>query len=377
MPKATPQLIHAVMPYKEHYTTQNAGAVAMVCDDMTTSSAHAAAIHVFGRALDHDPMRRPYTALAPHMNVLFGNNLGFARAYLRHLNTLARQPDWVEVHGRCQVAAYIAKKRPDLNVVLVLHNDPRDMKGAQTPAERRFLAHHLAGVFAVSHYLMQCFEDGLNASDLQHLVRQVTPHGVDPQSDKKTLLAQKQKTIVITGRMVPEKGMLEAAQALAKILPKYPDWSARFIGAKHFAATAASPYEKSVAAALAPLGGQATSLGFVPLDVVRREQAAAAIAIVPSVWQEPAGRVVLEALASSCALITTRRGGIPEYAESRSLILNDVTADDIADALDQLLGDDAARLKLQHAALTDYPFTLAAAGAAVDQGRMHIFNRRK
>ena len=371
-------LIHALLPYKEHYTRQNAGAVAMVCHDMITSSAYGDNIHVFGRALDHDPISQPYTALTPNMNVVFGNNLGLARAYLNHLKSLTKQPDIVEVHGRCQVASYIAKKRSDLKIVIVLHNDPRDMKGAKTASERKSLAHHLKGVYAVSEYLTSCFEDGLNDNDLSALIRQVTPHGVDLLPRVQNLITQKQQKIVITGRMVPEKGMLEAAQALAIVLPHHPDWSAHFIGAKHFASAAASPYEKAVADALAPLNQnkveQAKSLGFVPLEVVRHEQATAAIAIVPSQWQEPAGRVVLEALSSGCALITSRRGGIPEYAEGRSLILDDVTPEALAKALENLITNTVARTRLQHMAVTDYPYTSMASGKAVDQGRKAVFN---
>ena len=373
MASPAPSLIHALMPFKEHYTNQNAGAVAMVCRDMIISSKLGDKVHVFGRALNHDPISRPYTALDPEMSFLFGNNLGLARAYLTHLKTLSKQPDWVEVHGRCQVAAYIAKKRPDLKVILILHNDPREMKGAKTVEERRFLAQHLSGVFAVSSYLMSCFKNGLSKDDLKNLTMQITPHGVDPVKDSEKVIADKKNTIVITGRMVPEKGMLEAAKALAAVLPNYPEWSARFIGAKAFANANASPYEQEIANTLAPLSDQACSLGFVPLEIVRKEQIEAAIAITPSVWQEPAGRVVLEALSSGCALITTRRGGIPEYAEGRSIILDDVTPQTIANALENLIQYKKERLVLQKSALKDYPYTLNAAGSALDQGRLAVF----
>jgi glycosyltransferase involved in cell wall biosynthesis len=373
MSSSSPQLIHALMPYKEHYTAPNAGAVAMVCRDMISASAYGKRVHVFGRPLDHTPLTQPYTALKPQMRMLFGNNIGLARAYLRHLKSLPEQPDLIEVHGRCQVAALIAKSRPDLKIVLILHNDPREMKGARSLAERRALAGQLSGVFAVSAYLLSCFEDGLDDGDLGGLIRQVTPHGIDPPASSRTAPGNKKRSIVITGRMVPEKGMLEAARALALVLPAHPDWTAFFIGARHFARAGASGYEKAVAKALSPLGGQAKSLGFVPLDVVRKQQAEAAIAIVPSVWQEPAGRVVLEALASGCALITTRRGGIPEYAEGRSLILDEVTPERIAEALRGLITDDKTREAWQRKAVSGFPYTLAAAGKAMDEGRLRVF----
>jgi glycosyltransferase involved in cell wall biosynthesis len=43
--------------------------------------------------------------------------------------------------------------------------------------------------------------------------------------------------------------------------------------------------------------------------------AAADVVAVPSVWQEPAGLMVIEAMASGRPVIATRVGGIPEYLE--------------------------------------------------------------
>lgn len=373
----TASIIHALLPYKEHYTPQNSGAVARVCHDMITSSAFSDHIHVFGRALDHSPISRPYNGLKPSMKAFFGNNIGLARAYLNHLKSLPEQPDLIEVHGRCQVAFTIAQRRPDLKVVLVLHNDPRDMKGGKTISERKALARHLAGVFAVSNYLIRCFEDGLNDQDLESLPRFITRQGIDLLPDIKNVIAKKEKKIVLSGRMVPEKGMLEAAQALAEILPNHPDWSARIIGARHFAVSEASAYEKKIAATLAPLiqNNQVQMLGFVPLETVRLEQAAAAISIVPSLWQEPAGRVVLESLSAGCALITTNRGGIPEYAGGRSLILDEVTPQKIAETLEHLISDSKARQTLQQKVIKNYPHTRRASGKVLDQARRALISK--
>ena len=69
-----------------------------------------------------------FAAIKPKMAWLFGQNIGFAMAYLRQLNQHPK-PDLIEIHGRCNVASYIAAKRPDIPVTLFLPNDPRDMKG--------------------------------------------------------------------------------------------------------------------------------------------------------------------------------------------------------------------------------------------------------
>ena len=369
----TKSIIHALLPHKEKFTHQNAGAVAMVLADMIKFSASNALVgdtSVFGIHLDHPPIAEDYTPLMPRQAFLFGKNIGLARGYLHHLKTLNIRPDWVEVHGRCHVAHYIAKARPDLKIVLVLHNDPRQMKGAKSAAERRQLAKILTGVFAVSHFLMDCFNDGLTPCQQSEVIQHIIPHGIDTFSAG---IPKKQKCINVTGRMVAEKGMVEIAEALAKTLPHHPEWTVEMIGARHFSASGGgSDYENQVAAALKPLGAQAKLLGFMPLDALRQHQMKSAIAVVPSIWQEPAGRVVLEAMAAGCALVTTRRGGIPEYAEGRALIIDDPNADSFADALSQLLSNDAEIKKYQQMGRKNYPFTNAAAADALLRARHKI-----
>ena len=363
--------IHTLLPEKEHYTRANAGAVAMVTEDMTVASRFEG--HVFGRVITHPPLTNPYTPLTPKHALFFGRNIGLAKRYLEHLDQSGDLPDWVEVHGRCQVASYLAQKRPDLNIVLVLHNDPREMKGAKTISERRHLSALLKGVFAVSQYLLDCFHDGLNDDDVAHLVTQVVPLGIDRRHEKPP---KKKKQIVLTGRMVPEKGMLEAAKALAKVLPRHPDWSVRFIGAKGFKSSEQSPYERAVSEALARCGQQAALLGFLPRPDVERHHDTAAIALVPSIWQEPAGRVILEAMSAGCALITTRRGGIPEYAENRALIVDDPSVEALADAIHYLISTPKALAKYQKMAWKDYPFTREHTGQCLDQGRQKIIEAK-
>jgi glycosyltransferase involved in cell wall biosynthesis len=362
--------IHLLLPEKEHYTRANAGAVAMVTEDMILASRFDG--HVFGRMIKNPPLTSPYTPLVPKHALLVGGNIGLAKRYLEHLDQTEELPNWVEVHGRCQVASYLARKRSDLNVVLVLHNDPRHMKGAKTISERRHLSSILKGVFAVSQYLLDCFVDGLDPGETENLVKQVVPLGIDKRHKNPP---KKKKQIVLTGRMVAEKGMLEAAKALAQVLPHHPDWSVRFIGARGFKSSGHSPYEKAVAKAIAPCGQQASMLGFLPRQDVARYHDDSAIAIVPSLWQEPAGRVVLEAISSGCALITTRRGGIPEYAENRALIIDEPSVGKFADAIDYLISTPEALAKYQKKVWKDYPFTRDNLGQHLDEGRLKLLSR--
>jgi glycosyltransferase involved in cell wall biosynthesis len=78
----------------------------------------------------------------------------------------------------------------------------------------------------------------------------------------------------------------------------------------------------------------------------------AAVAVVPSLWQEPLGRVALEALAHGVPVVASRAGGLSEVVEhGRSGIVVEAGRSDLlAEAISTLLGDDELRSRMsEHA----------------------------
>ena len=364
--------IDILLPFKELFTPYNAGAVSTVVSDFAYHTTLEYEIYIYGRNLPSDTFSNlSYIPLKPNFPLLFGNNIGLAHSYIAHLKRRDYLPSLIEVHGRCKVAKTIAKKCKKLKVALFLHNDPREMIGGRTLAERLWLAKHLSGIFANSAYIKDCFLDGFNAQQISQTPVFLTPIGAQRNLTKKPL---KKKTIIIASRIVPEKGILEAAIALKKILPDFPDWKAKIIGARQFKNGKLSDYEKAVRSAVAPLKKQVEITGFLPLTQVNKELAKASIALVPSVWQEPASRAVLEALSNGCALITTRMGGIPERAEGRALLVDKPDSINFAHAIKSLLVKPNKLKKLHDIAWNDYPFDCATMTQKIDAARKKIIS---
>ena len=361
--------IHLILPSKETFTERNAGAVARIAHDFVIKSRFRDTCLFIGSPIEEPALSDlPFKSFQSWHRFIWGRNLGLGKAYLSWLKTLPadQKPKLIEVHGRCALAGMIAKAVPDIPVALILYNDPRGMKGARTVQERTDLCQHLHAVCSISDYLDRCFKDGLDTQTLAKCQFHVTLFGADrPYKTRPT----KKKNILLVGRMVPEKGVKEAAEAVAEILPDHPDWRFQIIGARRFEQSKQTPYERAVQSALDTLGDQAQLLGFMPLAEVNRYQAEAEIILVPSQWQEPAGRVVIEALVTGAALITSRRGGIPEYAEGRAIILEEPDAPALAQALSQLLDKPDKRKALQDKAWSDYPFTHSAMAADMDKAR--------
>ena len=169
---------------------------------------------------------------------------------------------------------------------------------------------------------------------------------------------------------------MECAKAIAMVMADFPEWEVVIAGARRFENSSPGSYEAEIAKALAPLGARARMTGFLPIDQIHDLQQDAAIIACPSVWHDPMPKAVLEALAAGSALLTTRRGGIPEVAEGRALIVDNPDIQSFADALHRLVADKPYRESLQRAAWDDFPFTADRMAADADAIRARALRRQ-
>ena len=191
------------------------------------------------------------------------------------------------------MASYLKKKRPDLKVVLYLHNDPRDMKGSRSTEERRRLLREMAAVICVSDYIRDCFLDGIDSNEATEKVATARNGARRPNGTP----TAKRPMILLAGRMVPQKGILEFSKALSRVVGQHPEWEVVIAGARRFEASEPGSYEAQIADALAPIGKQARMTGFLPKAQLLELQQQSAIIACPSIWDDPMPKAVLEALA--------------------------------------------------------------------------------
>lgn len=145
--------------------------------------------------------------------------------------------------------------------------------------------------------------------------------------------------VVFVGRAVPEKGALEAAQAVRDALENLPDWTASFL----LAGINENPsYSARVIEIIRACGSRVAVRTNVPFMEVKRSFERAAIALVPSIWSEPFGRTAVEAHAGGAALISSGRGGLREISGDAALYVTPTDPRAISEAI-RLLADDAPR----------------------------------
>ena len=363
--------IDILLPSKERFGPENAGAISGVVLDLIEESKTPNCFRVVGTDVVTPFKNIEFKGLKARNSWLHGGNIGLAAAYLHELGR-SDAPELIEVHSRCHVAAYIKKKRPDLKVALYLHNDPRNMKGSRTVAERRHLLRTMSAVICVSDYIRDCFLDGIDQQN--EAIEKVATARNGARRPDGNLLAKK-PMILLAGRMVPEKGILEFSRAVATVLDRHREWEVVVAGARRFETSEQGSYEAQIADALAPIGKQARMTGFLPkADLLKLQQQAAIIAC-PSIWDDPMPKAVLEALAVGSALLTTRRGGIPEVAEGRAHIVDTPDVESFVDALERLVTDKLYRESLQTSAREDFPFTAERMATDADAIRAFALGR--
>jgi glycosyltransferase involved in cell wall biosynthesis len=103
----------------------------------------------------------------------------------------------------------------------------------------------------------------------------------------------------------------------------------------------------STAAGREPLRG-VTELGEVPHDVLMAMWSRATVGVFPSVWAEPFGIAIVEAMAAGCPVVAARSGGIPEIVEHghTGLLVPPGDAAALATAISDLLANPARRRAL-------------------------------
>jgi glycosyltransferase involved in cell wall biosynthesis len=122
----------------------------------------------------------------------------------------------------------------------------------------------------------------------------------------------------VVGQITPWKGQDDAIRVLAQLRATHPEARLRIIGAVVFSGPKVSYDNESFAQRLRELAhalGVADAVEFVgAVEDMPAALASLDILLVPS-WEEPFGRVVVEAMAAGVPVVATRHGGPAEQIE--------------------------------------------------------------
>ncbi|MGP8310865.1 glycosyltransferase family 4 protein [Enterocloster aldenensis] len=142
----------------------------------------------------------------------------------------------------------------------------------------------------------------------------------DKEQLRATLKIRKNKKIILyIGRIDPAKGIEELVQAFKNC--GRDDSVLLVVGSHCFGSNLTTPFEVRMKKLFDELGNKVVSTGFIPHYDVWKYYKIADVAVLPSMWNEPAGLTMIEAAAAGVPVITTNSGGIPEYLNNNYAIL--------------------------------------------------------
>lgn len=203
----------------------------------------------------------------------------------------------------------------DKKVILHLHNDYL----SKNDIRNEKLANKYSKVWTVSNYIKEnTYAPNCNKNNIK-----VFFNCIDTEFFNKNLYVEDRKKIrekynikaedivyVFSGRLDKTKGVRELIEAFSML--EYKNIKLLILGAYDYGKKNKNDFVINLEKMVSKIQDKVVFTGFIDKNDVPKFLGAADIAIVPSIWEEPSGLVILEAQASGLPLITTNKGGIPE-----------------------------------------------------------------
>lgn len=267
-------------------------------------------------------------------------------ALRRRLRRSPRIPDVIIVHNDAFVVRYLRRWAPQATVVLWLHNEPYNLPRRRRATDRAdlvvtvsdFLAGRAATLLGIDRAELVTIHNGVNTAAFH------PRPGFDEPS--------KPLRVLCLGRLDINKGADIALSAVRQLAGTGVDIHLDVVGSPWFSATPGlpkGPWADEFVSELSAAG--ATHTPHVPRDQVTSLLRAHDVVCVLSRWDDPFPLVVLEAMASGCAVVASSRGGIPEAAGGAAALVPSDDPDSVAAILGEWASHPAALAEAKRASV--------------------------
>ena len=163
---------------------------------------------------------------------------------------------------------------------------------------------------------------------------------------------EKDDTVIMyIGRTIPKKGVKELILAFKQI-KNIDKAKILIVGSTSFGLEQKTEYDYELQQISEDIKDKIKFTGYIENNELYKIQNIADIAVVPSIWEEPFGLVVVENMAIGLPLVVTNMGGIPELVteETAFVVENDENLiSNFASKLDILIENTELRKKMGEA----------------------------
>ena len=350
--------ISILLPYKENFSPIYPGAVSIFLNAVTKKSKFKKNITVYGNTNFKKKFNIKYRNISISKKIL-GIGSQTSKYINNFINLESKKPsDIIEVHNR---PVYI-QLLPDNKTkkVLYFHNDPLSMNGSKLVNERVSLLNICSKIVFNSEWSKNRFLTNLDEIYTKSSKLIVIKQSAEKQSVN---LNKKQKIITFVGKLNKAKGYDVFGSAVIDILNENKDWKAIVIGDEE--REKINFYHERL-----------NIMGFKSHNDVIKIFKKTSISVVCSRWEEPFGRTSLESASCGCAVIITKRGGLPETI-TNGIILNKLSKNSVYLAIKNLIYNKKNRTEIQKLSVQNFNLTHKNASMQIDDYRNEIFDKNK
>ena len=347
--------ISILLPYKENFSSEYAGAVSIFINDTVIKSKYRYTTEVYGNTNFKKDLLKNYTNLSLNKKSLIesSSNL-YVNDFIKKKNVI--NSDIIEIHNRPNYVNKILElKKP--KKILYFHNNPLEMNGSKSIQQRLSLIDNLDQITFNSEWTKKQF-----LLNLPKIYTKIKKLSVVYQSTTKPKinLKKKEKIITFIGKLNSAKGYDVFGEASIKILNEFPDWKVEVIGDE-------SREEINFNHNRFKLNG------FQNHKTVLKILKKTSISVVCSRWDEPFGRTSLESSSHGCATIISDKGGLPETT-SDALILKKINSKNLYILIKSLIKNSKLRKNLQINSIKNFYLTNKFVSKQIDDIRYKLTN---
>ena len=345
--------ISVLLPYKENYSKNYAGAVSIFIHGVNKVSKFKSSTKIYGNTEFKNYLSKNYINI-PFKKKYFQSS---SKIYVNNFINLEkkRKSDVIEIHNRPSYLNYFLyfKKK----IVFYFHNDPLSMTGSISIKERMFILNICHKIIFNSEWTKKRFFIGLDNfllnSEKVEVIYQST-------NKKKININKKKKLITFVGKLNKSKGYDLFGEAILKILNEFKDWEAVVFG-DELREKISFEHERLI------------NMGYKSNNEVLKVFEKTSIAVACSRWAEPFGRSSLEASSRGCAVIISNKGGLPETITD-GIILKHLTASDIYKNIKNLILNKKKLLDIQKKSYKNFYLNDKFISSKIDSYRKNLFN---
>ena len=346
--------ISVLLPYKENFASNYAGAVSLFVKDTIRHSKFYDTSFVFGSMPYKNAFLRNYINIDLKKTFISSNSKNYVNQFLTKEKKI--NSDIIEIHNRPNYIQYL-KNVENKKIILYFHNDPISMNGSKNVKDRIFLLNNIDKILFNSEWSQERFFIGISN---KKLLKQKTSVCYQSTDKVKINFSKKKRLISFVGKLNSAKGYDIFGKTIIQILNKYKNWKALVIGDE--------PREK-----LFFKHKNLKIYGYTNHTKVLNKLKVVSISVVCSRWEEPFGRTSLEAASRGCAVIISNRGGLPETTKD-AIILKELSSEQLFLEIEKLIKDEKKLFETQKLNYKNFIFDHVYISKLIDTVRSGLSN---